>query len=54
MWELRQRYLKSGKRIKFADYSHIPWAKDLGTEGVTDKDIQKAILRAKSLLNYRP
>lgn len=54
MWELRQRYLKSGKRIKFADYSHIPWAKDLGTEGVTDKDIQKSILKAKSLLNYRP
>lgn len=53
MWELRQRYLKSGKRIKFADYTHIPWAKDLGTEGVTDKDIQKAILNAKSLLRYR-
>lgn len=54
MWELRQRYLKSGKRIKFVDYSHIPWAKDLGTTGVTDQDIQKAILRAKSLIKYRP
>lgn len=54
MWELRQRYLKSGKRIKFADYTHIPNAKDLGTEGVTDQDIQKAVLKAKSLLNYRP
>lgn len=53
MWELRQRYLKSGKRIKFADYTHIPWAKDLGTEGVTDQDIQKAILNAKSILKYR-
>lgn len=53
MWELRQRYLKSGKRIKFVDYTHIPWAKDLGTEGVTDKDIQKAIINAKSLLKYR-
>jgi DNA primase (bacterial type) len=54
MRELRSRYLRSGKRIKFADYTHIPWAKDLGTEGVTDKDIQKAILKAKSLLNFRP
>jgi DNA primase len=54
MWELRQRYLRSGKRIKFIDYTHIPWAKDIGTEGVTDQDIQKAILKAKSLLNYRP
>jgi DNA primase len=53
MWELRQRYLKSGKQIKFADYTHIPNAKDLGTEGVTDQDIQKAILRAQSLLKYR-
>jgi hypothetical protein len=54
MWDLRQKYLKSGKRIKFVDYTHIPWAKDLGTEGVTDQDIQKAILNAKSLLRYRP
>lgn len=53
MWELRQRYLKSGKRIKFVDYTHIPAAKDLGTEGVTDQDIQKAILNAKSILKYR-
>jgi len=52
-WELRQRYLRSGKRIKFADYSHISWAKDLGTEGVTDQDIQKAIINAKSLFTYR-
>lgn len=54
MWELRQKYLKSGKRIKFVDYTHIPNAKDLGTEGVTDEDIQRAILNAKSLLRYRP
>jgi len=54
MLELRQRYRTSGKRIKFVDYSHIPWAKDLGTEGVTDKDIQRAIINAKSLIRYRP
>ena len=53
MWELRQRYLRSGKRIKFVDYTHIPWAKDLGTEGVTDKDIQQAIIKANSLFKYR-
>lgn len=53
MWELRNRYLRSGRRIKFVDYSHIPKAKDLGTEGVTNEDIQKAVLRAKSILTYR-
>lgn len=53
MQDLRSKYLRSGKRIKFADYSHIPWAKDLGTAGVTDRDIQKAVFNAKSLLNYR-
>jgi hypothetical protein len=52
--ELRNKYLSSGKRIKFADYSHIPDAKDLGTEGVTDNDIQKAILNAKSMVRFRP
>jgi DNA primase len=50
---LRSRYLRSGKRVKFIDYSHISWAKDLGTEGVTDQDIHTAVLNAKSLLNYR-
>lgn len=54
MYELRNRYLKSGRIVKFVDYSHIPDAKDLGTEGVTDKDIQKAFINAKSLLKYRP
>jgi DNA primase len=54
MRELRSRYLRSGKRIKFVDYTHIPAAKDLGTEGVTDGDIQKAILNSKSVLKYRP
>src|SRR6267142_346054 len=53
MRSLRERYLRSGKRIKFVDYSHIPWAKDLGTEGVTNQDIQKSVLRAKSILTYR-
>ncbi|HET7638946.1 MAG TPA: toprim domain-containing protein, partial [Ktedonobacteraceae bacterium] len=27
--QLRERYLRSGKRIRFLDYSHIMWAKDL-------------------------
>lgn len=53
MWELRNRYLSSGKRIKFINYSHIPHAKDLGTEGVTDKDIQTAVLTAYSMVRYR-
>jgi len=53
MWDLRNRYLRSGRRIKFINYSHIPWAKDLGTEGVTDADIKQAVLSAKSLLTYR-
>lgn len=52
--EIRQRFLKSGKRIKFANYSRIPWAKDLGTTGVTDNDIQKAILSAYSMVRFRP
>lgn len=53
-WELRQRFLKSGKRIKFANYSHISWAKDLGTEGVTDRDIHLAIQNARNMIAYRP
>lgn len=53
MWELRNRYLSSGKRIKFIDYSHIPHAKDLGTEGVSDKDIQQAFLKSKSMIQFR-
>lgn len=54
MRDLRARYLRSGKRIKFVDYSHIPEAKDLGTEGVTDKDIQRAIINAHSMVDFRP
>jgi len=53
MWDLRNRYLRSGRRIKFVDYSHIPWAKDLGTEGVTDKDIHKAFQTSKNMLSFR-
>jgi len=52
MWELRNRYLSSGRRIHFANYDHIPWAKDLGTEGVTDSDIQKAIQNSKSVILF--
>lgn len=53
MWDIRNRYLNSGRQIKFADYSHIPWAKDLGTEGVTDEDIRKSIQNAYNLIRYR-
>lgn len=52
--ELRNRFLRSGKNIRFADYSHITWAKDLGTEGVTDEDIRKAIQNSYNLISYRP
>lgn len=52
-WELREKLLSSGRRIKFADYSHIPWAKDLGTDGVTNWDIQQAVLNAVPMLRYR-
>lgn len=51
--ELRQKFLKSGRRIRFANYDHIPDAKDLGTDGVSDNEIQRAILEAKSILRYR-
>jgi DNA primase len=53
MWELRTRYLRSGRRIKFIDYSHIPQAKDIGTKGLTDEEIQRAVLKAKSIIQYR-
>jgi len=52
MKELHSKYLRSGKRIKFVNYSQIPWAKDLGTEGVTDEDIEWAIENAYSMLTY--
>jgi DNA primase len=52
MRELRTRYLRSGKRIKFINYSQIPQAKDLGTEGVTDSDIQWAIINSYNVLTY--
>jgi DNA primase len=53
MRSLRERYLRSGRRIKFINYSHIPEAKDLGTEGVTNSDIQSAVLNAYSMIQYR-
>lgn len=53
MWDLRNRYLRSGKKIRFVDYSHIPEAKDIGTEGVTDKDIQRAIHNSRGMLSFR-
>jgi DNA primase len=50
--ELRQRYLRSGRRIKFLNYSQIPDKKDIGTEGVTDQQIQWAFHNAQSILEY--
>lgn len=50
--ELRQRYLRSGRRIKFLNYSQIPDKKDIGTEGVTDSQIQWAFHNAQSILEY--
>lgn len=52
--KIREKYLSSGRSIKFLNYSHIPDKKDIGTEGVTKKDIQQAVLSAQSLINYRP
>jgi DNA primase len=54
MRALRVRYLNSGRKIKFLDYSHISWAKDLGTTGVSDTDIHRAVLNAKNIFKYRP
>lgn len=54
MWELRNRYLRSGRKIKFINYSHIPWAKDLGTEGVADEDIHKAVQTSYSVIKFHP
>lgn len=51
---VKKRYLRSGYPIKFLNYSHIPDKKDIGTEGVTTKDIQKAVLSAYGLVSYRP
>ena len=52
--ELKKRYLRSGYPIKFLNYSHIPDKKDIGTEGVTHKQIQQAVLSAHSLVSFRP
>ena len=52
--EIKKKYLRSGYPIKFLNYSHIPEAKDIGSDGVTIADRQKAVLTAYSLINYRP
>lgn len=52
--KIKERYLRSGLPIKFLNYSHIPKAKDIGSDGVTIADRQKAVLTAHSLINYRP
>lgn len=51
--EVKKRYLRSGYPIKFLNYSHIPDKKDIGTEGVTTKDIQKAVLSSYGLVSYK-
>jgi hypothetical protein len=51
---LKEKYRRSGRNIRFLNYSHIPHAKDLGTEGVTDKDIQRAVLSSESLVLFNP
>jgi hypothetical protein len=50
--KIREKYLRSGYNIKFFNYSEIE-QKDIGTDGVTNQQIQKGILSAYSLLTYR-
>jgi hypothetical protein len=51
--KVREQYLGSGRNIKFLNYSHIPDKKDIGTEGLTKKDIQKTVLEAIPLVWYK-
>lgn len=46
--KLRQKYLRSGKSIKFLNYSGIT-AKDIGEPSVTDAQIRKAVLTSTSI-----
>lgn len=52
--KIKDRYLRSGHRIKFLNYSGIPDKKDIGTDGVTSKHIQQAVLSAQSMVFYSP
>jgi DNA primase len=50
--KIRQKFLGSGNRIKFLNYSHIPDKKDIGS-GLTKNEIQRAVLDAIPLIRYR-
>ncbi len=46
--KIRQRYLRSGKTIKFLNYTDIE-GKDIGEPGVTDAQIRRAVLTSVAL-----
>lgn len=52
--KIREKYIRSGYRIKFLNYSHIPDKKDIGTDGVSTRDIQKAVLTAVPMVMFNP
>lgn len=52
--EIKRRFRRSGKDIRFLNYSHIPNAKDMTSAGVTDSDIRKAVQTATNLVTYNP
>ena len=51
--KIYERYRGSGYPIKFLNYDHMSDKKDIGTDGVSKSDIQKAVLSAKSLVKFR-
>jgi hypothetical protein len=51
--KIRQKFMGSGHRIKFLNYSHIPTKKDIGSD-LTKKEIQRAVLEAVPMIMYRP
>lgn len=50
--DLKHRFLGSGHRIKFLNYSHIPSKKDVGSD-LTRQELQQAVLNAVPLVKYR-
>lgn len=50
--DIKERFRRSGKDIRFLNYSHIPEAKDMTSEGVTDSDIIKAVQTATNIVRY--
>jgi DNA primase len=51
--KIKEKYIRSGHRIKFLNYSHIPDKKDIGS-GLTTKELQKSVLSAQSMVFYMP